>query len=932
MTRKVLCALIATVVLSSCATVTQVDNLNQVPPDIGSFDLTFTILRRDDDPQLALRKSGIVGVDYNVPTWLASDPAKAEFIGRDRSASQGGDGFDDRILTKSPDGRTANAFSAGQNVDLVPQQLVRRGDIITAIFPEHPDFTLSAQVTLSGEFPQLEWQLVAKTGGYYSVAYTGTPDLTDHETDEIWQPLIWNELRTPDRPYLTLAFRTPLPTTLARHGKQVTGVLASPESIPFDPLPLAENSKFGVALRDRQGSVSPSIFAPVMGGAGSYLEAGQITGFRAILVNTQATDITDAYEKLAREVYGFRDYRRNEIASANTVLENIISYSLSDYAQWQAPLRGSSYSTDVPGAVKNVTSLNAISLALAMDDTAMFQDRAIPLVEYMVSREKFLFSLDPEQRIQHPSRALLGPTAPISELTALSQIIRGSSNAFLVLAEQEFDGSRERNLDVKEQGDTWQNALALYRATGEQRYLTQAKQGADAYLRDRVNTQSRDFSDGAFFFWPAFVPDFINLHQLYEITADPRYLAAAQRAARQYSLYTWMAPAIPDETIRVNEGGKAPVYWYLSGKGHTPMYAEEEQVDAWRLSEIGLTPESSGTSSGHRAIFMANYAPWLLRIGHATKDQFLLDIARSAIVGRYRSFPGYHINTARTTVYEKADYPLRKHKELSVNSFHYNHILPMASMLLDWLVSEAYVRSDGEIDFPNQYAEGYAYLQNRIYGHAAGRFYGAAGVRLWMPAKLMTINTPELNTVSAIKDNAAYIAFTNASDVAVSAEVVLNKSLLTLGENAEVSVQSATGDASITANQTLAVNVPAKGITAIRISGATPHTQMPDNALEAPIGEVPYLELTQGDARAFRFDYGALGGRAYIYTRQDDAKLSGMVVDYREDDGHWSTVSDKSYPFEVSIPISNLGRPLQFRLTVIDRSGGRNTSPIETLK
>jgi hypothetical protein len=62
-----------------------------------------------------------------------------------------------------------------------------------------------------------------------------------------------------------------------------------------------------------------------------------------------------------------------------------------------------------------------------------------------------------------------------------------------------------------------------------------------------------------------------------------------------------MAPAVPDAKVTVNPGGKAPVYWYLASKGHKPMSAPQEDVPAWRLSGIGLTPESSGPSTGHRA-------------------------------------------------------------------------------------------------------------------------------------------------------------------------------------------------------------------------------------------------------------------------------------------------------------------------------------------
>ena len=154
------------------------------------------------------------------------------------------------------------------------------------------------------------------------------------------------------------------------------------------------------------------------------------------------------------------------------------------------------------------------------------------------------------------------------------------------------------------------------------------------------------------------------------------------------------------------------------------MDAPAERVPAWRLSEIGLTPESSGTSTGHRGIFMANYAAWMLRLAHYTGDEFLARTADHAVIGRYRNFPGYHINTARTTVYEKADYPLRGHMELGANSFHYNHIMPHISLLYDFLVTQALFRSGGKVDFPGEFIEGYAYLQSKFYGHLPGTIYG----------------------------------------------------------------------------------------------------------------------------------------------------------------------------------------------------------------
>ena len=206
------------------------------------------------------------------------------------------------------------------------------------------------------------------------------------------------------------------------------------------------------------------------------------------------------------------------------------------------------------------------------------------------------------------------------------------------------------------------------------------------------------------------------------------------------------------------------------------MDAPAERVPAWRLSEIGLTPESSGTSTGHRGIFMANYAAWMLRLAHYTGDGFLARTADHAVIGRYRNFPGYHINTARTTVYEKADYPLRGHMELGANSFHYNHIMPHISLLYDFLVTQALFRSGGKVDFPGEFIEGYAYLQSKFYGHLPGTIYGREA-RLWMPTGLATPADRQLNYISAVDDDALYIVFMNQSAETVETEVALDYAL-----------------------------------------------------------------------------------------------------------------------------------------------------------
>src|SRR5690606_27391930 len=123
-----------------------------------------------------------------------------------------------------------------------------------------------------------------------------------------------------------------------------------------------------------------------------------------------------------------------------------------------------------------------LNMSIVMDNAKIFEERAYPIMEYMLSREKFLFSLDKEQKIQNPSRKLTGPVAPLSELVALYEIL-GKGNDFLLnMAKNEFNNGRTRNLDVAETGNNWMNAMYLFKSTGDKKYLSRAKSGADEYL------------------------------------------------------------------------------------------------------------------------------------------------------------------------------------------------------------------------------------------------------------------------------------------------------------------------------------------------------------------------------------------------------------------------------------------------------------------
>ncbi|MCL6260839.1 hypothetical protein M3O96_17180 [Aquiflexum sp. TKW24L] len=872
------------------------------------FQPSFSIIYSEENPDMAMRPAGIEGVPYNIITWTAYEGKSADLGKVKRSDSSIGDGFDDTILEGEAAKRSSNPFNAGTVFPINAASLEMKEGTIQMIFDDHEFFNFSAEVSdLEGRHPSIKFRITPKKDGFFSVGYTGAPEFMLSHVKEIWQPLIWQEKRFPESPVMTLAFRCPIPTALVHDGTHSLGVMAASEEFPFDPLPLPTNSRFGVMVRNEEGKAQPQLFAPVPGGEGSQMKVGDSFQFKSFLV-IEPGEIHEAFENIARNDFGFKDYRKNESISLNQTFENMVDYSLSDYAWFVDSLKGFAYSTDVPGAVKNVSSLNPLDLAIVMDDSVMFEQRAYPTLEYMLSREKFLFSLDPEQKIQHPSRSMAGPIAPVSELTSLYNILGPSNNFFVELAKKEFGRSRIRNLDVVEDGNSWVNAMHIYKATKDKKFLDLAISGANEYLQIRVETKQTDFKDTdapGLFFWNAFTPKWVELTELYEITLNKKYLKAAQDGARRYTMFTWMSPSIPDTNILVNKDGKAPLYWYLKSKGHEQMYFPEEKVEAWRLSEIGLTPESSGTSQGHRAIFMANYAPWMLRLGYYTNDIFLKEVAKSAIIGRYQNFPGYHINTARTTAYEKADYPLREHKALSINSLHYNHILPMASMLLDYLITDAFVRSEGKINFPSEYIEGYAYLQNKFYGSQLGKFYEDEGIQLWMPKKLLTVSHPQLNYIAGYNESGIYLAFTNQSKDPVKSTVMVNPEWTT-GSIGNIE-NWGDGKTSITGAFSYEVEVPGNGIAAIKVEGLSPKVAFQQKILSrGPSAKNSLYEFDFGNTRAMIIDLGEYDRRAYFYLQEDDSDFSSVTLFYEDEKGNIESRIDENYPFEFTIPIKEM--------------------------
>jgi hypothetical protein len=294
-----------------------------------------------------------------------------------------------------------------------------------------------------------------------------------------------------------------------------------------------------------------------------------------------------------------------------------------------------------------------------------------------------------------------------------------------------------------------------------------------------------------------------------------------------------------------------------------------------------------------------------MRLAGQTEDRFLHDLARCALVGRSRNFPGYHINTARTTAYEKADFPLRPHEQHSVNSFHYNHVWPFAVMLVDFIVQDAFTKSAGEIDFPSEFIEGYAYLKNRFHGHAPGRFYDRPGATLWLPRDLLACSNPELNWLAArgADGRSLHLALLNQSREEQQATVVFRPPQL---RSAGARLVVHAGKAAMSARQHgVEVGVPAGGLTALTLEevelAARPSRVAPARPRRPWTTDM--APIRAGSGRVMRLDVGRGPAWIYAYFQAAPPHMVGATLRWRAGDGPWQTLDDRRSPFEFTVDL-----------------------------
>ena len=781
---------------------------------------------------------------------------------------------------------TTRPFTVGNHAVILPERTAVENDRIRWDYAKSPEFAFSAELRLppGSEDPVLTYTITPATDAFFSAAFTGAPERPVSETLAIPQECEARGHKLFN--FVMSEADLKLPRAHVADGEGNVALAAEPSECRFR-LPVIKDSRFGFMLSSVDGQLKPVLLAPLLGGTESKMSKGSAWSFSFRCV-VMPGDWKSAYTHIARNIHGFRDQRDNSgPGSLNGALERIVEF-LADrrggnHAMWDSQQKYYDYFTDKTGIFKPFSPLYGLGVAIVTDDEDLFLRRALPAVEFALSRPYNVFAPydhTDNKQANSAQRAVGIPYISYTQLVSLHELFQRRTPAFSSLAEEKGP-NRGRISDL----------LSVWRLTGDEGALKAAREaGIKVAHSDMIYGEER----------------FFDLIDLADTTQEDVFLKTGLDAAYQNLSQISLYPAAPDETITVDTGGVAFVHAHTFGRHRNqwgypspqPIPAPEQTVPAWRISRVGLP------SPAYPIEYWMNTYGAMMRVAGLGQDDFIRDAARCGMVGRFGNFPGDN-RTGDSLVSElpyAVDNPPWKWTFATVNA---GHAWDFAGAILDFIVSDAFNRSRGAVDFPAVSAAG-SHFRVRIYGGKPGRFYEDDGVHLWIPKGLVSSNNRQLDWLAGHGNGNLYLALWNQSPNEEPAVLDLDPALAELTAGGQARVWRNNEEASplqITGNR-LTVTLPPKGIVALAI----PATVKPRLQAKLYDASVPALGAESqavvktpfGTVRASLIRAGRDMTSAFVYTDALPENVISARLRWRQGGGDWRELPDEIYPYEFS--------------------------------
>lgn len=737
----------------------------------------------------------------------------------------------------SGDSLSMNPFAGGSVCEAVPVS-ARNLDknTIEVEYVTAGDHTVRGVWTLSksGKSVDLSLEFTPSKSGCYSLGVMGLHAPLPSAVTNVLLPPMYQYRRIPAQPQMLLSVMMPQPVAIVEAeaaGRRMSAFVSGDDTVfPLD-WGGVDYSPMGFSLKNHANMVEPVAFSPVLGMADSKMKAGQKVT-RKFVVGLAAAPWNETLEHVATEVYAVKDYRRQTDRSLTETMFGIIDLmNDSVYGGWDAGMRGfydiEGKPTKAPTVVHSAP-LAIIAAAVNAADEDMYVSRALPTIEYTLSRKGYRWSTrttvdgynkDPETLRLTP----FGSQFTTTYYEGLNRLL-GDRNPWLrdiALPDGDLRAPKGYSAPIL----SWVQALYAYRLTGDQKWLRRAKSVArrDAEKHIYANSEKPQRYQ-AFYNSTIYAPwwDFVDL---YEETGEKEWLDAARYGAAHTiaGIRSW--PAVKDSVQTIHPGGvyngNTTMWWkgseeFRLGFPRQEGDAPEHEVEQWRVSPVGLGFEQPSTyflrNKGKltRPVFMSSWAPSLLRLNRHTGLDIFDTYARNAVIGRFTNYPGYYA-TGYTDLTMSEEFP---YKGPDVSSIYYHHIPPHLAFTADYLVSEAVQRAGGKVSFPYGKQEGFVWFSNRVFGGAPGTVYDDKNVHLWLKKGVLTSDNPEVNYLTAVSDRQLWVLLCNESRDEASTTVVLGREAASLADAAKAKVNGK-GSRLAAGAAGFEVRIPAKGFAAV---------------------------------------------------------------------------------------------------------------------
>lgn len=680
-----------------------------------------------------------------------------------------------------------NPFLAGKLTAFIPSSVKKINDhTLEVSYRAEDGQTMQGTWQLAAHHLTLTLQYTPKQSAYYSLVVAAFQGVSKDKVTQIQLPPMFQYQRIPEQPVMLPSALMPQPLALMEmkdeQGLITTFITRAAADYPLD-WGVSNRSMIGFSIKNERNEVQPVALSPMLGLDDSKIAAAQ-TLKRTFIMGAVTANWNDALEYISDSIFKVKDYRSQANTSLTNAAFNIIDLIKNDNAAgWDATLKGFyDIEAEPKGAPTVVQSspLAVISAAILGRDEDLYIKRALPAIEYTLSRSGFRSNNDPKNK-----KTVLSPYN--SQFTTayyegLDQLLN-NANPWLkkvALPDNKIRPAKGYSVIVPD----FSQDLAAYRLTKDTKWLQSAKEKANAFLRDEVyGTKTVPLTKQPFYN-TSFYANWWDLTDLYDVTRDTTFLNAAAAAAFQTLIGVRTYPAVEDQLQTIHPGntyeGNTTMWWkggekYRLGFPRQPNDAPEKKVPQALVSPVGLGFEqpytffNPGTLVRH--VYMSSWAPHLLRLFDLDKRKIFETYARNAVIGRFANYPGYYA-TGFTDIPMQPDFP---YKGPDVSSIYYHHIPPHLAFTLDFLITEAMQRSNGKVSFPYGKQDGFVWFNNRIFGGGKGSILDDKAVSLWMKKDLVQVDKPEVNYITGISDDRFWIILLNEAHRELSCKIDLSK-------------------------------------------------------------------------------------------------------------------------------------------------------------